>query len=464
MNTTTLNTTEQNNQAEPQSDLLKLLSGLSSLMAAYLAVARTASQANMLKIIADEAEFLTRKLTKMHARWSVFLPFHENIDVNFEQWADRVNNWIYDLRLFESNLPHPFLLDVINQEPISVSKDNFVSEATKIIYQVDGQLASEVTAFDWEVYCYGASYQDDNIQKSNISNDLTLAANQLKALANALLEIHNLLSSELTQEQFQVLANRLAHRDCQEPFKEARQTVNKRHNTWPPTQVKKKAERMKTDLIDELKEKYPTLPDYVSLDEPVLSENGAFGQFLFISRQTMSKDTVRELAMKLKMIIILNTKYINPKEDSKEETMTKGRPMTDDESKILKTLDSLPHRVVWHHTTSPDRILDGIHKMLGVDHILEPDMMDMCNKLWGLFKKRKNCDSKRSLQVTWLNIVGWCKDHDLLTLGAPTLCKEFFPKCDPDDYKAINKTGKNTPKDINDIEPLLVKYLLPPKP
>ena len=184
-----------------------------------------------------------------------------------------------------------------------------------------------------------------------------------------------------------------------------------------------------------------------------------FGQFIFKNRHKLTTQDVQQLVKKLEMIILLNEKYIDPNGKlRKREKEALGRDLTEEEKQIVKQLVTLTGRGEWRGGATADSIALGVKRMLGVGYTLDPEMQALSNHLWKLLQKRKNCKPDKSIEVTWLNIVGWCVTSGILGGPSHALCKDFYPRCGQDDYKAIDK-GKNPPKIFAQVIPLLETFL-----
>lgn len=444
-----------------QSDLLDLLQNLERLVLNYMTSARTNSKKMLLTLLADEAEVLTRKARRMHQRWSVYLPFHEVIDVNFEDWANDIDEWLPVLKVTESTLTNGFLLDLVREEPVEELKGELKSVVPEVCAKIDKNLREDLTGWEHRVYP-----TDEERNPDELKEEWTVLAkkteNQLIELRNELKGLEEFFSSELKEDQFKVLALRLRYRDCADAVNSATREVTKAHNSWPERFVKERARKMKEDIKLHLLQdkKLAELPDYIDLEDPELYDEACFGQFLFKNRHKLETEDVQEMVKQLETIILLNEKYIDPNGSQRKRVkVALGRELNEEEKQIVKRMLAFAEKVEWRGGATSDSIKMGINRMLGVGYQLDKDMQPLSENLWKLLKSRKNCDADKSFKVTWFNIVGWCVRQRFLTGGSPALCKIFYSKYGPDDYKAIDKGRTDPPVAFQKIEPLLEKFL-----
>ena len=447
--------------AEVPSDMLELLQNLQRLVLSYVTSARSTTRKMILMLLADEAEVLTRKARRMRQRWSVYLPFHEVIDVNFEKWAEEIEGWLPLLEVVEPQLTNGFLLDLVREEPVEELKGELKTLVPEVCARIDKKLSADLTGWEEKVYPSHTDLNPDE-PKEELAGLMEKAEKQLKELHDELEGLEAFFSSELKEVQFKILALRLRHRDCMDAIAEATKEVNKAHNSWPSKYVKERARKMKEDIKLNLLQdkKLAELVDYLDLDDPELYEEACFGQFLFKNRHHLEIEDVQELVKKLEIIIQLNEKYIDPNGNlRKREKAALGRELDNEEKTIVKNLLSLADKADWRGGATADSIKLGINRMLGVGFHLDAEMQPLSDALWKLLKERRNCDADKSLMVTWLNIVGWCVAHRYLSGGSPALCKTFFPRCGQDDYKAIDKGKAGQPAAFKKIEALLEKFM-----
>ena len=137
-----------------------------------------------------------------------------------------------------------------------------------------------------------------------------------------------------------------------------------------------------------------------------------------------------------------------------------------DDQWIVIKLEELADHGLWLMGMTEADVKSGLRTALALETPgLNTKEMELSNKLWKMFRGRRGMDMRDSVRATWLNIVGYCLRHGMLKGASTQLCKDFYPDCGADDYKAINK-GKNPWRDLKsfaEIEPLLDIYLKPKK-
>ncbi len=438
-----------------ETELGKLIRGVGELVSRYWESGRTESRIYILRALQSEVDMVCCKLNRMRSRWSQFLPFKEAIDVRFEECSTEVDGWINLLTLNPQCLTSGFVLDLIDNESYELG-DELKKSVPEICAKVDRKLSESVR--DWEEAAYG----NLNELSDELDRERTKACEKLTCLKNELNELEEFFNSELKERQFNVLALRLYHRDCSQAVKDARHEVNKAHNSWPSRNVKPRAMNMRDNIKSELlmHEKYKGLEDYLDLDNPELFEEGTFGQFLFMNRHKLTSGDVQTIVKKLEIIRGLNGYIYEGGSQINRQKRAMGRELTQEEKRILRTLQSLVDKGRWRGGVTASSIQMGLNRMLGVDYPLEGEMLELSDNLWKLLKSRRRLDAEQSLIRTWLNIVGWCVGKGYLSgSGSPALCKEFFPKAGEDDYKAIDKARTEPPANFRKVIPLLERFL-----
>lgn len=446
------------------SELLQLLSNLKNLVQVYVNTGRKATRKPLLEAVMSETHLLCAKLSAMHTRWKTYLPYSENIDVRFGEWAQEIGRWSVLLTPETRQLPMGFVLD-LQHEPLHELGDNLEEEVPVYLSTIDKRLSQSSEGWETKAFPEAAELCDA------VDGLCQTALQDLAALKHELEELESFFSSELQQKHFRVLAHRLRARDCKKAEREALVEVHKAHNTWPEKFVKERASSMKADVkLDTLRNpKFAEVGDYLDLDFPEPYADACFGQYLFKNRHVLSKEEVQLLTKNIEKIRLLN-EYIDPKGTlRKRAKVAQGRQLTPDQKAVVARLCEVIGHGNWRNGTTADSITLGMKKALGVEFALPADELKLSDKLWLLFTKRNKCgdathpDSddarEKSFKVTWLNIVGWCVTKDLLSGTSPSLCSAFFGYHDQDDYKAIDKAKNKPPKVFTEVCPLLDKYL-----
>lgn len=461
------------------SELKILLDNLAGMFECYLSVSsRTAGMA-LLSAFTMEVAMVTLKLKALRKRWQVYLPFKEVIDVIFVEHEKTARQWLNLLTGQEDvaedeeyvldylHLDNDYLLDMMDYdiEPIrqGLKPDELKQAVVDYCKKVD-KLLKKSQLDDWEEKAMSRLEPKvlELVQKGQEEQtlmELTIAT--VKKYATELHELEEFFSSDLKEEQFMVLANRLMHRDCQKAIKDAHDQVRKEHNSWPKRFEKDRAiamkERVKMLLLKDAHGE--DLKEYIDLDYPELLEDACFGQYLFRDRHKLTYDDVALMVHYCTMIEDLN-KYIDPNlAIKKRKAQALGRELDNEEKSIVKTLLGFADKAEWRNGATADSITLGINRMLGVGFHLEPAMQKHSDSLWKMLKSRRNKTAEESLMLTWFNIVGYCLRKELLTGGSPALAKLFYPNCHEDDYKAIIKGKNGDNATFTALEPLLDKYL-----
>ena len=459
-----------------QSDLRILMDNLSAMVECYQNMATERARRVWLEAFCIEVSMVTLKLKNMRKRWQTFLPFHEVIDVSFGEELKVVQSWLpllgdevedeeeleYEYDRLELGIG--YLLDLMGAE-IAPFKSGLTSEELKqavveVCKKVDKKLKTK-SCDNWEELAMNQLELTVQQMGNSPEGVRECCIEAVKALASELRELEEFFSSELKEEHFMILANRLMHRDCQTSIKAGKNEVTKAHNSWPKKWVKERAIAMKesTKMLLLRYAHGEDLKEYIDLEYPELLEDACFGQYLFKARHELTTEDVQLMVKYCTMIEELN-KFIDPnRQMKKRRDAAMGRELDNEEKAIVKVLLALADKAEWRGGATADSIKLGVNRMLGVGFHLNQDMQPLSDQLWKLLKVRKNCDAEKSLKVTWLNIVGWCVRQRLISGGSPALCRDFFPKCGPDDYKAIDKGRSDPPVAFQKVEPLLEKFL-----
>ena len=278
----------------------------------------------------------------------------------------------------------------------------------------------------------------------------------LRFLQNQLCDLQAFFCKQLPNEMFIRLSTRLFYRHCLCSYREGENQVNKWHNSWPDEKLKKNAMKKKEELKKQLvgKPYGVELQEYIVVDSPNLFGNSNFGKFLFKNRHELKVEDVQYIHKVCRELNKLNELI----SEEGEEVHTHSAPirhLDTQEQKILSQVMSLVKKADWKNITEEGAIT-AFHKALGLGPVFaDTKLVGMSQTLWELLKKRRGCDTEKSLAVTWLNIVGYCVKKGLMSGGSPALAKRFFPQCGSDDYKAIDKGRNAENKNFHSIIPLL---------
>lgn len=461
---------------EMPSTLFRILENIDRMVLCHQMLVSDSAKDALLSALCRESTVVSAKLVAMRFRWLQCLPFKEVIDVHFGKWHAKAEAWKHVFNPDEEGKPEGyetmkadsrFFLDLMNLPTPDMPKvdcENPREAFRNYFSEIDKQLKNFVCDSCDDIV---SAHVDQKIQmlltKHRNSDDLRMCVFEIMGtLSQELKALEDFFSSELTSDKFVILSHRLTHRDCLDAIEEGLNELTIAKNCWPDKSKRERAKEMKSKLKVKLITKLngDELAEYIDLDFPDLYADACFGQYLFKNRHILTRQMVRDTVKYCYMICEIN-KLLDPKGlAKKKKDATLGRVLTDDEKNIMKQLESLARLGRWRNGATEDSMVLGINRMLGVGFTLENDMKTLSDKLWGLFKKRKNCDAEKSLRVTWLNIVGWCITEGLISGGGPSLCSEFFPNLyDPDAYKPIDKARSRSIAAIRELEPLFAKYL-----
>ena len=460
---------------ERKSDLYYLLDNLDTMFTCYLNMGSECAREAWLVPFCIEVSMVTLKLKAMRKRWQTFLPFQEVIDVKFKEWRDVAKGWLPHLGDETTDIESEYeqmvlgpghLLDLmgVELEPIKpgLKADELKSAVAAYCKKVDNLLKKSKFE-EWERIAINRlelNVQELIGQHNPDLNPRNIAIAAVHALADELDELEEFFFSELKEEQFIILANRLMHRDCQNAIRTAKEEVRKEQNAWPSKHKNIRAmamrDRVKMDLIQ--KAKGDELKDYIDLDYPDLLGDACFGQYLFHSRHKLTTRDLELMVQYCTEIDMLN-QVIDPTLSIKRKRdAAMGRELDEEEKAIVKKLLAFADKAEWRSGSTADSIRQGINRMLGVGYHLDTDMKQLSEELWKMLKKRRGQDADKSLMLTWLNIVGYCVNRRILTGGSPALCKLFYPHCDDRQYTAIDKGKSEETSPIKKVWPLLDKF------
>lgn len=488
------------------SDMLSALENLKRIFQNYRFCLNEYAANQILMGMAIEAHTLALKMKVMLGRWKKYLPFHEAMDVEFDKWQVVVNEWIQTLNPTKPNetlKKYPWLVackeDMMDLYALAKQEENFYEVGIKKDYKKEmyaylgrmddlllemnddgkndwrrqvNRMAVDSFSQTFSNYYFSSTLPDEDEEEELVVDPDWLERERVKTIVDShnvetiamfilldLMEqlgnIQALFDSNLPDEMFIRLSVRLYYYHSPDSYQEGEKCVNKWRNNWPSAKLKENAINKKEELKIQL-EKKPygkELMEYVSLDTPNLIENADFGRFLFKNRKVLEMNDLRYIHKIFRELNLLN-ELIDEK--SVKVTTPSGDSFlwTKQEQEIVDELGELAMNAQWKHI-SKEEVIEAIHKALKPVSADEK-IMEMSATLWKLLQKRKNCDEKKSLRVTWLNIVGYCVKRGFLSGGSPALAKKFFPQCGNDDYKAIDK-GRNPEnnKNFQSVIPLL---------
>lgn len=146
--------------------------------------------------------------------------------------------------------------------------------------------------------------------------------------------------------------------------------------------------------------------------------------------------------------------------DEEKPDVGSWHDMLEGDQLICSRLKLFVEKSIWLNGHTAASVQTGLWKALGLGEMgLSTEDLLLSNQLWRLFRKRKNCNTEDSFRITWLNFVGWCVRQKMLEGASPQLCKEYYPRLQNDEYKAIDKGRTGGVDAFVKIEPLLEKFV-----
>ena len=301
-----------------ESNMLTVLRNLERMFCTFkFCVNEDASKA-VLFGMAIEAQTLALKLKWMLARWNRYLPFHEVIDVNFDDWQKKVSEWIEVLGCNQSEAPDrgstwlvnkEFMIDLyaqtetyddegnpVKRKPdfyVVDDKDDYQREMAAYMEKVDELLYAMKNEDDWiggwreEVSHMGTQQLKDAFMRDSLMPFQSIAQEDERAqleevikaevssyfdrltsfddvhncalvalydLQNHLCDLHTLFSKALSNVQFIRLSNRIFYRNCLSDYRDGEAQINKWQNSWPEAKHKSNAQKKKDELKQALKD------------------------------------------------------------------------------------------------------------------------------------------------------------------------------------------------------------------
>ena len=464
---------------------------------------------------AIEAQTLALKMKAMIGRWNKYLPFHEVIDVKFDYWQALVSEWIEVLvcnPTEETMAKYPwidgckeYMLDLyalteqLDEEGQLTTrapqfyevgiKDDYQREMTaymectdELLYEMEGDESWRTDIANMATYSLKDALISDITMTLSPDKDHELveelergvksrfealmtfegihacAVIALGSLQNQLCDLEALFNKALPNEMFIRLSTRLFYRHCLGSYREGEACVNKWQNGWPEDKLKKNSMKKKEEIKKQLMAKPygAELQEYISMDAPNLFTDSCMGRFLFKNRHELTVDDLKCIHKLCREINLLNELIAHEVGSEVRIHAAPIRQLTAHEQTMLSELEKLAKKAEWENITE-EAAITALHKALGLGSVFaDKALVEQSQILWQLLQKRRGCNTEKSLMVTWLNIVGYCIGKGFLSGGGPAMAKKFFPRCNEDDYKAIDKgrSAENNKK-FGTIIPLL---------
>ena len=339
------------NTGKEKSDMLTMLENLERMFDAVRYCVNLKARSTLQMSLAIEAETLSTKLKLMLRRWKVYLPFDENVDVDYISWGVKILNWS---RIFNNNkqdlskwYPYfepsdDFWLDLYK---IADCPTPFDEEKSLIIQLLETHECRKYDPLNPCQYFRSLSFLLDKIEEDehHVVETSSCCVDKLKALfvmGSMLPDIESDVQEIPTKEQVDALfqfgtlgrreydvccevslvrlsmllgdmesflnsshSNELLERSCKLVLLRcpsdayARMQVNKWKNSWPQSAITKKAQQKKEQLQDQLRGTRwgKELEEYLNLDAPLLTNNADFGRFLFKNRKEIDEQELKDI-------------------------------------------------------------------------------------------------------------------------------------------------------------------------
>lgn len=502
--------------------MLTMLENLERMFVAAQQCVNEYARDALLKALSIEAETLALKMSVMLKRWKQFLPFKEACDVYFETWYEKVSFWIdllyekqnpdarypkfepddlFFIDLYQLKAKHE-RTDLIVQTPTYLQKTaKRINPGVPLVFSDNKPFKSSVDELlggmrkedDFQTsissnckqilmkamvhdgfYHYGMKISiaemQEWIETSFVTNELDglymeCAVTALSDLHHVLCKIIDLYTGSISDDHFKRLSERIIMNYCDNIGTNVSTVVLRKRNSWPPSAVAKKAQKKKEEWQAQLRQNRwsEKLEDYIDFEDPYLYRNANFGRFLFNHRLSLTKEDVQTIYRICLEICEWNT-IIYMKEEKVPTLPAQSRQLNKKDQEILDQLMDLVTKGDWTDGATAESIQAGLQRALGVGEPLPEELQKQSDQLWAMLYNRRSCDAEKSLQVTWLNIAGWCVKRGVLKCSSsPSLCKRFFKDCGEHDYKAIDKGRENPSKQFESTFKLLETCLLSQK-
>ena len=381
-----------------EADITGALENLETLAVCRTCCGTGSAAENVALAMAEVADGLCDTLSELLTRWRRHLPFVEMKDFEFNVWAARMS-----------------------------------------------RLKSDADSMSQKVAC--------NVR----------LVDSLCRLCDLLLSIYGLECEAIGDETFCMLARMVVSSYCKDL--ESRQVLQiaRWFGQWRPDSPMTAAVEEKRRLTASLDNCLfaEELKKYVlyDSDSTCLTDTPQFGIFLFTNRHRLPMDEVRRLYSLCHAIEILNLFMAYWQNVPACQNVPATQNLSDRKLGILNELKRLVRCAEWRNIT-PDAVCNGLEAALCPDPVDADDRIrEMSAQFWNLLFKRRNCDDDKSLQVTWLNMVGYFVRRGFLSGGSPALCSIFYPNAQEGTYKFIDKGRTGEVKVFSYLEPLLDKCI-----
>lgn len=477
----------KSSSSSKDSDLKTVLKNIEALLLWSRQCVNTVSCQLMETVAAIECATLSFKLQQLYKRWSIYLPFRESRDVDFNDWVKRLVDYRTSLNSAPSdkddlknldfypgdqyNLDFSSLLDDAEEIPTSIYAesamkndvaeylDRYTTMMERIRLMDDDEAENWRERIDMEsvdrlhkqyvdylnyVYVSQAkleSFSQEWVPNANrffdaITDQFSLCNcldRALLGLIDDLRAIDQLLNDNIPPTLYQRLSIRLYNQHCSTGREDAKREVDHWCSEWPSRKLRERAVEKRKSIISGLEQRFgdKSLGDYIDLDHPAPLAESEFGQFLFTNRASLTYKDVKDLFLDCYRIRQLNH-VIDPTMPDDEKTAVPR--LSPERQKVYMRLKELIKQANWQKGITPETVIASIERILNIRLDTATGGKDLpfteadTNLLWKVLTKRRNKDVMGSLKLTWLNLVGYFLNRGALKGVGHALCYEFFPE------------------------------------
>lgn len=307
-----------------RSDVLSMLQTIDHLYLVSRSVLNDHTQTSLRMAIAIEGQMLQAKLQAMGQRWKNHLPFKEACQVDFYDWAKRMETICNEIlstgdeeEQQKRNIYCPskhFLLDLYAMLPESLNeggdeKPYYHEIDVALFVKRQEEMRRKITG-SWKEYVKKVSDQTISDLSANQKVEIsltydpvvvkTVCSDVLKQLSEELLALNNRLTSPISKKDFTRLADRILKEKeygGTKALARAKVQVNTWRNETPYDMMESHRQTMIDTTIEQIKNtKYGgTFLQNVRINDDFDRQKERFGKFLFSVRKSISKDELTEL-------------------------------------------------------------------------------------------------------------------------------------------------------------------------
>lgn len=311
-----------NDTSSDTSDVQSLLLTIDRLYLMSRSVLNSHTQTSLLMAIAIEGQMLQAKLRMMGRRWRIHLPFKESCQVEFYDWAKRMEAVSDELKSDGEDEDQEkrdiycpskhFLLDLYAMLPETVneSASTYYEETDVSRFVQRQETMRRMIANSWKDYVQRVSDQTISDLSESQGVEIALAyeplvvrnvcSDVLRRLSDELFALNARLTNPISKKDFTRLADRiLKEREYggTKALARAKALVNTWRNETPYDMIETERQAEIDRTIEQIgKTKYGgTFLQNVRINDDFDRQKERFGKFLFSVRKSISKDELVEL-------------------------------------------------------------------------------------------------------------------------------------------------------------------------